>query len=106
MPNTLGGMRPARLRPTDELASFSEGAYPLKAYCPEPPQYVQPELLASIAIGDTDIPVVAPAVNLTAAMLGAFAYFRLSGARRLTPVPHYYSVSDMLTLAPRVLRGE
>ena len=87
------------------LESFGEGPYPLHAYCPEPPDYVAPALVAQVAAGECDIPVVAPAVDATAAMLAAFTYFRLSGARELKPAPYFYSSSDMMTMEPRRFRA-
>ena len=85
------------------IESFVDFALPLTAYCPEPLPYVTEEMQGSVAAGEVEIPVVAPSVNMTGAILAAFALFRVSGQRELLPAPYYYAMNDLMTLEPRRL---
>lgn len=74
---------------------------PITAYCPELPEYADEKLLTQIANGEIEIPAIAPSANLTAGMIASFAYFSLSRAKDIKPVPFYYAASDMLALSPK-----
>lgn len=88
--------------PTQPTEAFADFTLPASAYCPEPLPYVSEDMQSSVASGEVDIPVVAPSVNMTGAMLASFALFRVTGQRQLLPAPHYYAMSDLMTLEPRM----
>lgn len=73
----------------------------LLTFCPEPPSYVPSALVADILEKKADIPAVAPAVNMTGAMLAATIYFELSGTKKIWPVPYYYAAGDLFYSRPK-----
>ncbi len=73
----------------------------LLTFCPEPPAYVSSALVKKILEEKADIPAVAPAVNMTGAILAAAVYFELSGAKKIKSVPEYYAAGDLLESKPR-----
>jgi molybdopterin/thiamine biosynthesis adenylyltransferase len=74
---------------------------PLLTFCPEPPSYVSAALVKKILKEKADIPAVAPAVNMTGAILAATIYFELSGKKILKPVPYYYATGDLFLSGPK-----
>jgi len=89
------------LNPGSAIDEFKSHANPITAYCPEPLEYIDPELVQAVAENKVDIPAVAPSVNLTAGLLASLLYLHLSGEIDLKPIPWYYSTADMFNLLPK-----
>lgn len=86
--------------PTAPIDSFGDFQLPATTFLRKPMPYVADELQAAVLSREADIPVVAPAVNLTAAMMASLAAFRLTGQRQVAPAPAFFATDDLLLMSP------
>ena len=101
VPNGLTFERYIGLRDDCHPDDALQSPISLLAFCPEPPAYVSVALVKKILRDKADIPAVAPAVNMTGAILAAAIYFELSGVKVLRSVPDYYATGDLFYSKPR-----
>jgi len=87
--------------PQVPLEDFEKYSYPLSAFCPEPPLYVGVKLIQDVVQEKIEIPVVIPAVHLTAAMISSFVHFYINGVKKIKPAPYYYSIGDLFKTKPK-----
>lgn len=84
--------------PLSPIDWFTDFVLPPTTFLPEPLPYVSDDLLQAILAQEAAIPVIAPSVNLTAALLSALTTFRLNGQREVASAPAYYSTDDLLLM--------